>query len=94
MLGSPRRPKTIIVMTPNLYTLTCKVSGLYLAYAPEAGLWSCGACFEEAVNTLADELRCFDRERDVAEEQVAATAGGSASEDFQRQLRFDAKEHL
>jgi hypothetical protein len=37
--------------------LTFKVQGLYGAYAPDVGVCFYGACFEEAVNGLNDELR-------------------------------------
>ncbi len=36
---------------------TFKVQGLYGAYAPDVGVCFYGACFEEAVNGLAAELR-------------------------------------
>ena len=36
---------------------TFKAQTLYGAYAPESGVCFYGACFEEAVNGLADELR-------------------------------------
>ena len=38
-------------------TLTFKAQSLYGAYAPEADVCVYGACFEEAVNGLTDELR-------------------------------------
>jgi hypothetical protein len=42
-------------MSSNLITM--KVQGLYLAFAPEAGVYCYGGCLEEAVNSLTDELR-------------------------------------
>jgi len=44
-------------MTADNPTITRKVQGLYVAYAPLADLYSYGACFEEAVNGLADQLQ-------------------------------------
>ena len=38
-------------------TRTFKIQGLYCAYAPERGVFSYGGCFEEAVNSLHDELQ-------------------------------------
>ncbi len=38
-------------------TLTFKAQGFYVPCAPEAGAWSFGACFEEAVNGLTEQLR-------------------------------------
>jgi len=37
-------------------TLTFKAQSLYVAYAPDSGAYSFGGCFEEAVNSLNDEL--------------------------------------
>ena len=37
--------------------ITFKAQSLYGAYAPNSGVCFYGACFEEAVNGLADELR-------------------------------------
>lgn len=45
-------------------TLTFKTQSLYCAYAPDAGVCSYGACFEEAVNSLSDELRSHARLKD------------------------------
>jgi len=39
------------------HTLTFKLQSFYVAYAPDAGAWSYGTCLEEAVNSLADQLR-------------------------------------
>jgi len=44
-------------MTTTTHTITSKAQSFYIAYAPEAGIWSYGGCFEEAVNSLAEELR-------------------------------------
>ena len=38
-------------------TLTFKAQGFYVSCAPETGAWSSGACFEEAVNGLTEQLR-------------------------------------
>jgi hypothetical protein len=38
-------------------TFTFKAQSLYGAYAPDTGVCFYGACFEEAVNGLNDELR-------------------------------------
>lgn len=37
-------------------TLTFKIQSLYCAYAPQSGLFSFGDCFEEAVNSLNEQL--------------------------------------
>jgi len=44
------------------YTLTLafRAQSFYVACAPEAGIWSYGGCFEEAVNALADKLRSIE----------------------------------
>lgn len=41
----------------NVPTITFKMSGLYVSYAPDSGAYSFGGCFEEAVNGLQEELR-------------------------------------
>ena len=41
-------------------TLTFKAQSLYVAYAPDSGAYSFGGCFEEAVNSLADQLRSLE----------------------------------
>ena len=56
-------------MPINIYTITCRVEGLYLAYAPGAGLWSSGTCYEEAANSLADELRSLQEGQETADER-------------------------
>jgi hypothetical protein len=38
-------------------TRTFKAQSFYIAYAPDNGLWAAGRCFEEAVNSLSDQLR-------------------------------------
>ncbi len=40
----------------DIAVVTYKTSGLYVSYAPEAGLFSFGGCFEEAVNSLTEQL--------------------------------------
>ena len=40
----------------NSLTLTFKAQTLYVAYAPDSGAYSFGGCFEEAVNSLHEEL--------------------------------------
>ncbi len=37
--------------------VTYKVMNLYVACAPESGAYSFGACLEEAINDLADQVR-------------------------------------
>ena len=44
-------------------TLTFKAESFYVACAPEAGILSYGGCFEEAVNSLADQLRSIETEQ-------------------------------
>lgn len=44
-------------MLGNIHTLTFRLNSLYVAYAPEFDLSAYGACYEEAVNGLDDELR-------------------------------------
>ena len=41
----------------TLPALTFKLQGLYIAYAPDSGVCSFGACLEEALNDLSDQLR-------------------------------------
>jgi hypothetical protein len=38
-------------------TLTFKITSLYVAYAPEFDVSAYGACQDEALNNLTDELR-------------------------------------
>ena len=38
-------------------TLTFKLQSFYVAYAPDAEAWSYGACREEAINSLAEQIR-------------------------------------
>ncbi len=40
-------------------SLTFKLQSFYVAIAPAAGIWSYGSCFEEAANSLADQLRAI-----------------------------------
>jgi len=42
-------------MTPA--TFTHKITGLYVAYAPEFEVAAYGGCRDEALNNLSDELR-------------------------------------
>jgi hypothetical protein len=51
-------------MTTDTPTFTSKAQSFYVAYAPEAGIWSYGSCFEEAVNSLAEELRSLEGKPD------------------------------
>lgn len=51
---------TIIAMSNAV--ITYKTMNLYVAYAPESGAWSFGACLEEAVNSLTDHLNASRRE--------------------------------
>lgn len=37
--------------------LTFKSQSFYIAFVPQTGAWAAGGCFEEAVNTLSDQLR-------------------------------------
>ena len=52
-------------------TYTCKVGNLYVAYAPEAELCHYGACFEEAVNGLTEELAARPEPRQQANSRPA-----------------------
>jgi hypothetical protein len=54
---------------PSTTTLTFKTQGLYVAYAPQAGIVSYGGCFEEAANGLADQLRSTEAEGTTGEER-------------------------
>ncbi len=56
-------------MTTDTPTLTFKAQSFYVAYAPEAGIWSYGGCFEEAANGLAEQLRTAESEKPTAEER-------------------------
>lgn len=38
-------------------TQTFKAQSFYIAYALDTGRWAAGGCFEEAVNSLSDQLR-------------------------------------
>jgi hypothetical protein len=38
-------------------TLTRKITSIYVAYAPAFGVSAWGACQDEALNNLADEIR-------------------------------------
>lgn len=38
-------------------TQTFKAQSFYIAYAPYTGRWAAGGCFEEAINSLSDQLR-------------------------------------
>jgi hypothetical protein len=38
-------------------TIIQKSATLYFAWAPDAGVFSYGGCFEEAVNSLTEELK-------------------------------------
>jgi hypothetical protein len=56
-----------------LDTLTFKSQSLYIAFVPQTGAWAAGGCFEEAVNTLSDQLRAkaIDPEQGTGEENGA-----------------------
>jgi len=43
-------------------TLTLKITSLYVAYAPELNVSAYGACRDEALNNLADEIREHQKE--------------------------------
>jgi hypothetical protein len=53
----------------NTAMIAYKTMSFYVAYAPEAGLFSYGACFEEAVNGVTDELRDQETTREERNEQ-------------------------
>jgi hypothetical protein len=40
----------------DIAVVTYKTSGLYVSYAPDAGVFSVGGCRDEALNNLSDEL--------------------------------------
>ncbi len=42
-------------MLPQL--LTAKIDTLYVAYAPDEGVFSYGHCLDEAVNGLSEEIQ-------------------------------------
>ncbi len=56
-------------MTITTPTLTFKAQSFYVAYAPDAGIWSYGSCFEEAANSLAEQLRSTESEKAAGEER-------------------------
>jgi hypothetical protein len=56
-------------MTIDTPTLTFKAQSFYVAYAPEAGVWSYGGCFEEAANGLVEQLRSTESEKRTGEER-------------------------
>lgn len=37
-------------------TITCKITSLYIAYAPEFDVSAYGGCRDEALNNLSDEI--------------------------------------
>ena len=41
----------------SMKTLTCKITSIYIAYAPEFDVSAYGGCRDEALNNLSDELR-------------------------------------
>jgi hypothetical protein len=50
-------------------TLTQKVTGIYVAYAPEFDVSAWGACQDEAVNNLTEQLRERGRAASTGEER-------------------------
>ena len=48
-------------------TLTQKVTGIYVAYAPEFEVSAWGACQDEAVNNLTEQLREQERASSTGE---------------------------
>jgi hypothetical protein len=56
-------------LNPSATTITFKTQGLYVAYAPQAGIVSYGGCFEEAANGLTDQLRSNGSEATTGEER-------------------------
>lgn len=56
---------------PNLVTsptLTFKIQSLYCAYAPDFDVCSFGGCFEEAVNSLHEQMKALRTNADVTGE--------------------------
>ncbi|HYL73379.1 MAG TPA: hypothetical protein VEU96_04200 [Bryobacteraceae bacterium] len=45
--------------------ITFKTISHYVAYAPDVGRFSYGACFDDALNGLTDELRDLETNGDV-----------------------------
>jgi hypothetical protein len=48
-------------------TITAKTESLYFACSPEWGVVSYGACRDEALNNLTDEVRLYEREQEAGE---------------------------
>ena len=56
-------------MNSNSPTLTFKAQSFYIACAPQQGIVSFGGCFEEAANSLTDQLRSDEREATTGDER-------------------------
>ena len=46
-----------------------KIESLYVAYAPDLGVGVWGTCWEDAFNTLTEELRNFENVAATGEER-------------------------
>ena len=71
-------------MIANYQTITAKVQTLYVAYAPDEDVCCYGACFEEAVNGLTQQLHdraTGDAERDATPKPALSRLAGGGEND-------------